>query len=356
MEKKKILYVTSHLPSYRFPQAGHKTARMLLEEAAGMYEVYLIAFVNSEEKKWLKSEDFFLCRESHFIPVTQFSRLISILTHPFLPFNTALRADFSAVRLIRKLIKRVSFEKAHFEFTAAAYYRQWIPGGISCTLSEHDVTYQTFERKRNQTSGLLKILYDFEYRRQKSWELNVLQRFDEIILHNSKDRGLLVNDGIASSKLRVIFPYVNPVFKTVRRDLKEKHTILFWGAMGRRENSDAVGWFLTDIFPHIQKEVPDAKLLVVGSNPPEWLRQMASENIIVTGFVEDPVPYFERARIAIAPLRLGAGIKVKVLECLSAGIPVVATDIGAEGIEKCTNLTVENDPVNFALEILKLLR
>jgi glycosyltransferase involved in cell wall biosynthesis len=223
------------------------------------------------------------------------------------------------------------------------------------TVSEHDVTYQAYARKVNNSSGLKKLFYSFEYKRQKRWELEMLKKADGIVVHNYKDRDLLERDNIPRDSIKIIEPYINPVFKNAKRDRIEPRTILFWGAMNRPENKDAVEWFLKEIFPGILSRYPDAKLNVVGANPPDYIKKLANKNIIVTGFIKNPLSYFESARLAVAPLRLGAGVKVKVLEALSAGVPVVATNIGGEGISH-KNLFFADTPgefINIVLEKIK---
>ena len=110
--------------------------------------------------------------------------------------------------------------------------------------------------------------------------------------------------------------------------------------MSRPENYRAAQNFLYQQFPIILKVFPNAKVYVVGSDPPDSLLRLASNSIFITGFVEDPTEYFELASVGIAPLSEGAGIKLKVLEMLSAGMPVIASPIGAEGIKNSSNLSI----------------
>ncbi len=353
--KENLVYITSHLPSYRVPQAGHKTARMILEVYAKQYNIYLFCFVNSEERNYLKKEDFSFCRAARFINISHFSRLLSILKHPFLPLNTAMRASLKLAYEIKILQRKISLQRSHFEFTASAYYMDFIEKECKKSVSEHDITYQAYERKVKISSGLKKLFYSFEYKRQKRWELKMLNKADEILVHNPKDLDLLMKDNISRNFIRIIDPYVNPFFKNVKRDRVENHTILFWGAMNRPENRDAVEWFVGDMFPDILKKYPDTKLNVVGANPPDKIKKLANSNIFISGFIENPLPYFETARLAVAPLRLGAGVKVKVLEALSAGVPVVATRIGGEGISH-KNLFFADSTAEFIKLVLEKIK
>ena len=106
--------------------------------------------------------------------------------------------------------------------------------------------------------------------------------------------------------------------------------ILFFGAMSRPENSLSAIWFIENVMPLISDL--DIRFVILGSNPTTELKNFQSERIIITGFVESIVPYFESAVCLVAPLVLGAGIKVKILEGLSSGCPVITNQIGIEGI------------------------
>jgi glycosyltransferase involved in cell wall biosynthesis len=353
--KENLLYISSHLPSYRVPQAGHKTARMILEEYAAGYDIYFYCFLNSEESRYFREEEFLFCKSACFIKIGQLARIISILRRPFLPINTAMRASSKIIREIKAVQEKISFGKAHFEFTACAYYINFIGREIKKIVSEHDLTYQAYERKGRLSVGLKKLIYGFEYKRQKKWELEILHKADEILVHNFKDRDMLIADKITRDRIRLIEPYINPLFKKAKRDKIEPLTLLFWGAMNRPENIDAVEWFAGEIFPGVVGRYPGVKLYIVGANPPDSIKKLENPNITVTGFVENPLHYFEMARLAVAPLRLGAGVKVKVLEALSAGIPVIATTVGAEGISN-ENLFVADSSGKFLELILEKIK
>jgi polysaccharide biosynthesis protein PslH len=103
--------------------------------------------------------------------------------------------------------------------------------------------------------------------------------------------------------------------------------------MGWGPNDDAARWLCRDIWPRVVHEVPDAKLLLVGRDPSAAVRSFGGPNVEVTGTVPDVTPYLRRARVGLAPLRAGGGSRLKVLEALDAGRPVVATTKGIEGLE-----------------------
>jgi GT2 family glycosyltransferase/glycosyltransferase involved in cell wall biosynthesis len=136
-----------------------------------------------------------------------------------------------------------------------------------------------------------------------------------------------------------------------RRDL------LFVGGFGHPPNADAVNWFVSEILPLVLEELPEVRLRIVGSRPPREVTDLARPNISIEGYVPDSTlaRTYQNARVAVAPLRFGAGLKGKIIEAMTAGLPVVTTSIGAEGIGKDQGqLAVAEDPVDFASAIVEL--
>ncbi len=137
---------------------------------------------------------------------------------------------------------------------------------------------------------------------------------------------------------------------------REPHTLLFTGNYEYAPNLDAALRLARAIFPCVQQRIPDAKLWIVGNAPPPELQALASDAITVTGQVPDLRDYLSRATVFVCPLRLGAGIKNKLLEALVMGCPVIATPLSADGIavrDGQDALIAETDP-QIADAVLRL--
>lgn len=117
----------------------------------------------------------------------------------------------------------------------------------------------------------------------------------------------------------------------------QKRNLLFVGSMDYHANVDGVVWFAREIWPEIAAKNPDLEFVVVGRNPKSEIRALASERIRVTGTVDDVRPYYANAISVIVPLRVGSGTRLKILEAMAAGVPVVSTSLGAEGIDAVPN-------------------
>lgn len=134
-------------------------------------------------------------------------------------------------------------------------------------------------------------------------------------------------------------------------------TLLFVGNFAYAPNQDAARVLVEQVLPQAREQEPSAKLQLVGINPPDWMRALTDEHIEVTGAVPDVRPYLARATVYVCPLRIGAGVKNKVLEALAMGIPVVATPLSVDGINVRNGESAVIAPVDqIAAETLRLLR
>jgi glycosyltransferase involved in cell wall biosynthesis len=183
--------------------------------------------------------------------------------------------------------------------------------------------------------------------RVKHNELAVIRQVDYTMVHSTVERDVLAAE--CSSCPVAVFGWVADGVGTdvpyeSRRDL------LFVGGFQHPPNVDAVLYFVNEILPRIRKQLPDVRLLVVGSNPPPAIRELESDAVVVEGFVPGLKPLFDAVRVAIAPLRFGAGVKGKVATAMAHGVPSVATRIAAEGMALVPgrDIVVADSPADFA--------
>jgi glycosyltransferase involved in cell wall biosynthesis len=349
-----LIFISAHLPSQHVPEAGQKIAHKNLLDYSSQYHVHLISFVNEIERPFAKASEFGFCDTVDFIYVDNTTRLEAVLTNPFLPIDTAMRVSKKASKLIKNQITLFNPVLVHLEYTATAYYLPLFKKVPSVVLLEHDITFQRIERKARNSRGLRSLLTGIEARRQRSWEKKKLMEVKEIWVLSKKDKDIVCSLGVDPKGVLLKQVSIDPKFKKIDRSKVQKGSMLFWGALNRKENEDAAIWFIEKILPEIVHKIPEAKLYVVGANPSLTLLSKASNHIVITGFVKDPTEYFERASISVAPLREGAGVKLKVLESLTAGLVTIATPIGSEGIEHPL-LRVAKTADSFAAQVCNAL-
>jgi glycosyltransferase involved in cell wall biosynthesis len=137
----------------------------------------------------------------------------------------------------------------------------------------------------------------------------------------------------------------------------DSQVAVFIALMGWTPNADAATWLATDVWPLVVAQLPGAILQLVGRDPSPVVRALAGPGVKVTGTVPQILPYLKGAAVALAPLRMGGGSRLKVLEALSSGRPVVATSVGVEGLEDLVGhgVVVGDSPAELARGIVDLL-
>lgn len=185
-------------------------------------------------------------------------------------------------------------------------------------------------------------------------EISTIKKSDYTLVISHKEKELLESE-VADENI-ICYPLIMEIPNRQEASFEERRDIIFVGGFRHKPNLDAVLYFISDIWPLIQKQNAEIKCFIIGSDPPPELVNINLDGVIVTGYVEDISEYFNRCKLSIAPLRFGAGIKGKVGRSLGYGVPVVATTIAAEGsglVDK-QDILIADDPLSFAETVLSV--
>lgn len=262
--------------------------------------------------------------------------------------------------LLHRQIYTQSVDVVQIEYTPMGQYgarfRQ-----IASVLFEHDVYFQSIGRGLAGTHGLIrKAKSTFEYLRALRFELNVLRRFDRIQVCSPENRDYLLSFlPQLSEKIDDNRAGIATASYQFQPDGREPFTMLFLGSFRHPPNQEALNWFTRHVLPLVLKSCRGARLVIVGAAaPPLHSLPDLPGNIEVRGFVEDVREPLSRYAVFVCPILSGSGMRVKLLEAFSAGIPVVSTRIGAEGLatEDGEICALADDPAEFAARIVELLR
>ncbi|NIJ67752.1 glycosyltransferase [Xanthomonas sp. 60] len=206
---------------------------------------------------------------------------------------------------------------------------------------------------------------EVEMRRFRSYEHALWQQSD-VILYPSTDetshvsQWLATNAPDATARAETIPLYAyEPVPDNEVPGPSERSGILFVAGFAHAPNVDAATWFVREVLPLVKNEVGEVAVTLVGSNPRPEVLELASGSIQVTGYVTDEAleGYYRRARVSVAPLRFGGGVKGKVLESMRYGTPCVTTSVGMQGLGDAADfMSVSDDPREMAAEIVEILR
>lgn len=199
-----------------------------------------------------------------------------------------------------------------------------------------DAISRNYQKASRDASGLWRFIYPIEWRRLRRYERRISQESDHTFIITGSDRQF-VTEGDSFQTLSVLPNGVKPQLLDQEPDgyrvSPTAPKLVFLGKMNYLPNEDAAEYFAIDVFPRIQSKYPKAEFLIVGANPSNRIQALAERSgVTVTGFVENPREYLNRADIVVAPMRHGAGLQNKVLEAMALGRPVVATPLAQEGI------------------------
>ncbi|HTP24002.1 MAG TPA: glycosyltransferase [Solirubrobacteraceae bacterium] len=213
----------------------------------------------------------------------------------------------------------------------------------TCAIVEHDVHAQGLRRRaRSDRRMLRRVAAKVASRIAARMEARLCNAYDEVLVYSDKDRQLLRRMGVTIPIEQIDFLVPWPAQPAPL----SSRTVLFTGALYRPENHQSAVWLIERVWPRVLDACPDARLVIAGSNPATSLLDRAGTDVTVHGFVEDLLDLYTKARVFAAPLVLGAGVKVKVLEAAAVGLPIVSTSIGAEGYPD-EILTRADDPTDF---------
>lgn len=190
--------------------------------------------------------------------------------------------------------------------------------------------------------------------RTKKKELSVFKKSDIVIAITEKEKQI-INKECPAIRVEVV-PNIHPIIKN-NKNFNERKNLLFIGGYIHSPNPDAVKYFMSKIFPLIKTKIKNVKFYVVGGEyPKHFINKYPDKDIIFTGPVNSTQVYLQKCKILVAPLRYGAGMKGKVGEAMSSGIPVVTTSIGAEGMGLIDeeNILIADTPEKFTNKVASI--
>jgi glycosyltransferase involved in cell wall biosynthesis len=274
------------------------------------------------------------------------------LGHSEAPFRAALE------QMLAHRFDVVHFELAPMAGYATAFEHPGITRPILC-LDEHNIEYDIVRRTAGAEAGALRRAYSaVEWRKVRKEERHAWSHLDGCTLTSARDQHMLLTDEPTAHTAVVPNGVDLDFFRpSARSTLREPPTLLFFGAIDYYPNTDAMHFFLRDVFPHLLERYPHVRLCIVGRKPPESISAYRSANVEVTGVVDDVRPWLERADVVVVPLRIGGGTRLKILEAMAMGKAVVSTALGAEGLAVTPehDLLVADDAPAFVAQIGRLL-
>lgn len=338
----KVLWISAAAPYDAVPHAGGQIHNYYIKELKKneTFDIQLISFYTPDYKDKLDLDEYgiknnLICRKRSGLEKIYWGIIRRFDKYNIFDKNANLSDHFIEWGILTSIEKLVGEgfipDIVILQWTQIVLQigniKQMIPDASYVSIEE-DVSYLSYLRKRDYSRGFIKrSIWNYKYSRLKLIEQMSLQKSDLVIYNNVKDRDLVAKDSCLMDTW-VWCPYFNNMLSLSRGT--PNNDIIFYGAMDREENWRSAIWFIENVFCNIERK--DIRFVVIGNKPNQKLKSYENDRIKIQGFVEDISPFFETSLCMVAPLVLGAGVKIKVLEGLSSGIPVLTNGIGIEGI------------------------
>lgn len=378
----RILYLSQLLP---YPtDAGPKVRiyHVLQYLKTAGHDVTLVAFRRKTDKslaidkvrEYCVDIQTVLMNRSRVQDAWQLAKSLSS-TKPFLIGRDSVTAMHG---IVRDLLKQRDFDAIHADQLWMAQYaletKKQNNQKITTVLDQHNAVHLIPQRLMKSTSNpVIRAILSLEARKMARYEAITCEEFDQVVWVTKEDREAVkihqMNGKTRSNHRRNENNISSQSIIPICVDTRDKgfinrkpqaRRVTFIGGLHWPPNADGVRWFAREIWPQIHREAPEAIFTIIGKDPPSIVTDQLSRNmnIEVTGYVTDLNPYLEETAAFIVPLRAGGGMRVKILDAWSWGLPVVSTQIGAEGIdfEDGQNILIVDRIEPFAKAVLETLR
>lgn len=353
-----ILFVANRIPYP--PYRGDKLKIYnLAKQLSKDHELHLITFVSNKDEWQYKEE---LEKLYHKVTLVDQPKWRSYLSCLFgilskTPFQVLYFKNKKMSRKLNEVLANNTFQAIHVQHLRMAQYfiKRKLDARVILDLPDAFSLYW-HRRLAKAKNNLQRMFIKVEHQRLLSYEKH-MQLFDLNLACSKEDISYLkAKHGIDHIQLLSNGVDIETFRPSEIRPVENR--ILFTGNMDYAPNIDGASYFVEEILPHIEKEIPKVHFVIAGQRPVKKVLELARSNVEITGFIPKLNEMYATAEVVVSPLRIGAGTQNKVLESMAMGIPVVCTDIGFEGLGVANGEGVfkETNPVDFAARVIRLLK
>jgi polysaccharide biosynthesis protein PslH len=380
----RILFITEKFP-YPLDSGGNIRTFNIIKGLSQAHEITLLSSYFGELNQEYMSRLKTICRETICIPVRSENRIsLSLKILKSLLCSSPIVVERHYSPEVRKQIQNLfgngasrgggaksswsgRYDVVHFNHLDATCYLPWIPKDIVKVLDEHNIVINQIKTTLgSEQNGFKRLYMSYELNKTLAYESKISQEMHRCFVCSEVDKSYLMQ--IAGKARVMTIPngvdvdyFSAPIARNAADDNNSKNNrMAFVGSLDYKPCDIGVRFFCKEIFPRIQSEVPDAEFVAIGRNPSRELQDLAktTKNIHLTGWVSDVRPHVKGSKLFVVPLLSGSGTRLKILDAMAMGIPVLSTSIGAEGLEIRNNhdIVLRDTAEEFASSAVQLLR
>lgn len=294
------------------------------------------------------------CQSINFIRINKLQILLGLARAFFkgLPMQCGYFFNRKAAKKVDSVIAKHKPDLLYGQLLRVAEYFRYMK--LPKAIDFQDIFSYGMKRRADIASPILRPIFNMEYRRLKRYEAAVFDDFDvksiicepdrDLFPHERRDEILIIPNGVD-----------HELFKPQERE--KQYDLVFTGNMSYPPNVNAVDYLATEILPIVWKTLPETKLYIAGASPDPRVKKVASEHIIVSGWLDDIRDAYAQSRVFIAPMRIGTGLQNKLLEAMSMQLPAITSPLAnaSLGAKPNEEILVGSNAEEMANNIITLL-
>lgn len=331
----RVLMLTPYLP-YPLVSGGQIRTYNLLKHLSHNHEITLFALIKDDSERTHLKELKKYCHKIELFKRTKNPFVVrNVLLAGFSPYPFVVTRNLPLG--MQSAVKRELGEGNYDLIHAETFYMMpnIPPTRVPIILAEQTIEYLGYQDYMKKANPVLRPILAIDVAKIKYWERYYWKKADKLITMSEEDKNFIEQELGETKNISVVANGVDlTFFNKVKKKLPANPTVLFVGTFKWLPNIEAVSEIVQKIWPHVLKQLPSAKLKIVGFSPtPKITKYGENPSIEVLGGIEDIRDAFATSHLLLAPIRSGKGTRYKVLEAMVTGTPVVATNLAVEGME-----------------------
>lgn len=347
----KILYLTSRFP-YPLEKGDKLRAFHQIKALSEKHDVYLISLTDQDPPKADLEELHQYCKEVHLFFIRPVKRYWSLFRAIFtkIPFQIAYFYNRETHRNIESLTNKIQPDHIFCQLARMSEYAKNL--NYPKTLDYMDCFGVSMKKRAKVAGKISSLFYKAEAQRMTDYEKEIADSFDHLTIISEQDKGQFNFD--KAKEITVIPNGISSYFTDYKEQHSPKYDLVFIGNMSYLPNIESAEFIVNNIIPHLPRKI---RVLISGAQPHNRIKKLASEQVTVSGWVEDIRQAYKSGKIFVAPMWTGTGQQNKILEAMALGIPCITTNAvnNAIGAKENEQILISETAEEFVHNISKLM-
>lgn len=354
-DRKKILFLTSRIP-YPLEKGDKLRAYHQIRFLNQSHDVHLCVISSQKLTADAKKELRKITKELYVYESKKISVLLNLMVSFFsgLPIQVGYFFNSGGHYFIHQIIQKIKPDHIFVQLLRMSEYVKTY-SDIPKTLDYMDSFSMGMQRRKEKASGIKKMLFAMENNRLTKYEKEIFPFFNHHFIISQQDKDTLNFSG--SEKIHIVPNGVDDTFFTPNKSIEKKYDLIFTGNMSYPPNVAAVELIVKKILPIIWQSKPNCNFLIAGAEPSSTVKALASDRVIVTGWMDDIRDAYNEGRIFLAPLNIGTGLQNKLLEAMSMELPCITSALANNALaaEPNQEVLIGETPQEYAKLVLQLM-